>query len=113
MEKDLFQRGDAEARRKKGLRNGMRAARERDQSKLPRAVRSQARDKTMAISFRIPNYLASLAGGQTSLEIDTSPETVDEALESLWKAHPVLRDRIVDEQGEVRQHINIFVGDEA
>ncbi|HET9282981.1 MAG TPA: ubiquitin-like small modifier protein 1 [Candidatus Angelobacter sp.] len=67
----------------------------------------------MAISFRIPNYLASLAGGQTSLEIDTSPATVDEALESLWKAHPVLRDRIVDEQGEVRQHINIFVGDEA
>ena len=67
----------------------------------------------MAISIRIPNYLASFAGGQTSIAIGNSAATVDEALESLWKAHPALRDRIVDEQGEVRQHINIFVGDEA
>jgi molybdopterin converting factor small subunit len=67
----------------------------------------------MAISFRIPSYLASLAGGQTSIAIADSPATVDEALGSLWQAYPALRDRIVDEQGEVRQHINIFVGDEA
>jgi molybdopterin synthase sulfur carrier subunit len=67
----------------------------------------------MAISFRIPSYLASFAAGQTSLKISNSPVTVDDALESLWQAHPALRDRIVDEQGEVRQHINIFVGDEA
>ncbi len=67
----------------------------------------------MAISFRIPSYLASFAGGQTSLAIDRPPSTVGEALEALWQAHPALRDRIVDEQGEVRQHINIFVGDEA
>ena len=67
----------------------------------------------MAIRFRIPSYLASLAEGQTSLAISSSPATVAKALESLWQAHPGLRDRIVDEQGEVRQHINIFVGDEA
>lgn len=67
----------------------------------------------MAIRFRIPSYLASLAEGQTSLAISSSPATVAKALESLWQAHPALRDRIVDEQGEVRQHINIFVGDEA
>ncbi len=67
----------------------------------------------MAISFRIPSYLAALAGGQTSIAIANSPATVDEALKSLWQMHPALRDRIVDEQGEVRQHINIFVGDEA
>ena len=67
----------------------------------------------MAISFRIPSYLASFAGGQTSLAIGDLPATVHEALEALWQAHPALRDRIVDEQGEVRQHINIFVGDEA
>lgn len=67
----------------------------------------------MSISFRIPNYLASLAGGQTAIVIANAPATVDEALDALWRAHPALRDRIVDEQGEVRQHINIFVGDEA
>lgn len=47
------------------------------------------------------------------LPINGSPATVAEALKELWKEYPGLRDRIVDEQGAVRQHINIFVGDEA
>jgi len=47
------------------------------------------------------------------LAIDGLPATVAEALAALWKEYPGLRDRIVDEQGAVRQHINIFVGDEA
>jgi molybdopterin converting factor small subunit len=67
----------------------------------------------MAISFRIPAYLAVFAGGQNLLKVEGSPATVGAALESLWKIHPALRDRIVDEQGGVRQHINIFVGDDA
>jgi sulfur-carrier protein len=67
----------------------------------------------MAITFRIPSYLASFAGGESSFAVEGSAATVADALGSLWKLHPALRDRIVDEQGEVRQHINIFVGDEA
>lgn len=67
----------------------------------------------MPITVRIPTYLASFAGGRNSLSIGGSPATVAEALTALWKEHPGLRDRIVDEQGTVRQHINIFVGDEA
>ena len=47
------------------------------------------------------------------LTINGSPTTVSDALTMLWKEYPSLRDRIVDEQGTVRQHINIFVGDEA
>jgi sulfur-carrier protein len=67
----------------------------------------------MPVSFRIPNYLASFAGGQTVLTVERSPATAGAALEALWQTYPALRDRIVDEQGEVRQHINIFVGEEA
>jgi sulfur-carrier protein len=67
----------------------------------------------MAVSIRIPTYLAAFAGGQNLVAIDESPATVREALESLLKVYPALRDRILDEQGEVRQHINIYVGDEA
>jgi sulfur-carrier protein len=67
----------------------------------------------MAVTFRIPSYLVSFTSGQSSLALDNSPATVADALESLWNLHPGLRDRILDEQGEVRQHINIFVGDEA
>ena len=67
----------------------------------------------MPVTIRIPTYLASFAGGRNLLAVDGSPATVSEALTELWKLYPGLRDRIVDEQGAVRQHINIFVGDEA
>jgi molybdopterin converting factor small subunit len=67
----------------------------------------------MPVSFRIPTYLAAFAGEQNLLKVEGSPATVGAALEALWQSHPALRDRIVDEQGEVRQHINLFVGEEA
>lgn len=67
----------------------------------------------MPVTFRIPTYLAAFAGGQNVLAVEDSPATVREALECLWQAQPGLRDRILDEKGEVRQHINIFVGEEA
>ncbi|MBZ5492986.1 MAG: MoaD/ThiS family protein [Acidobacteriia bacterium] len=67
----------------------------------------------MPITVRIPTYLASFAGGRNLLAVDGSPATVAETLTALWKEYPGLQDRIVDEQGMVRQHINIFVGDEA
>ena len=34
----------------------------------------------------------------------------NDALCSLWKKHIALRDRVLNEQGEIRQHVNIFVG---
>jgi molybdopterin converting factor small subunit len=67
----------------------------------------------MAITFHIPAYLAGFTDGQRSLTLASSPATVSEALDALWHLHPALRDRILDEQGEVRQHINVFVGEES
>ena len=67
----------------------------------------------MPVTVRIPTYLASFAEGRNSLVLEGAPATVSAALELVWNAHPGLRDRIVDEQGKVRQHINIFVGEEA
>ena len=40
------------------------------------------------------------------------PATLAGALSALWTRFPGLRDRIAREQGEIREHINIFVGDE-
>jgi molybdopterin synthase sulfur carrier subunit len=69
--------------------------------------------KPMAVSVRIPSYLASFAAGKSSFDLEGTPATVSDALQSLWQLHPGLQARILDEQGEVRQHINIFVGEEA
>jgi molybdopterin converting factor small subunit len=64
------------------------------------------------ITFYIPGPLRANAGGQSHVEVNSSVRTLQEALASLWQDYPGLRDRIVDERGAVRQHVNIFVGDQ-
>ncbi len=66
----------------------------------------------MPVTFRIPSYLATFADGASSIALEGAVPTVQDALIALWSVCPALRDRIVDEQGDVRQHINIFVGNE-
>jgi MoaD family protein len=67
----------------------------------------------MAVTIRIPSYLAEFAKGQTALTLDTTSRNVRGVLADLWRQYPALRDRVVDEQSEVRQHVNIFVGEDA
>ncbi len=62
--------------------------------------------------FLIPGALREFAGGRAQVEITQPSETLDQALVALWALYPGMRDRVVTEQGEVRPHINIFVGDE-
>ena len=66
----------------------------------------------MVITFYIPGPLRAHSGGRIQVEISGRPRTLSEALAALWQAYPGLRDRIVVEQGAVRQHVNIFVGNE-
>lgn len=46
------------------------------------------------------------------MKIEHSPATLADALSALWLLYPGVRDRITTEQGQVREHINIFLGDE-
>jgi molybdopterin converting factor small subunit len=62
--------------------------------------------------FHIPGALQQFAAGRSEIELEDPPPTVKEALAALWKLCPGMEDRVVTEQGEVRQHVNIFVGDE-
>ena len=62
--------------------------------------------------FQIPGGLREFSGGRSHVEIENRPATVNEALSALWTLCPGMRDRVVTEQGAVRRHINIFVGDE-
>ena len=66
----------------------------------------------VAVTFHIPGALREFTGGQSRVLIDASPATLAEALAALWAVYPGVRDRIANEQGQVRQHINIFVGNE-
>ena len=66
----------------------------------------------MAIAFLIPGYLRQYTDGAGRVETESAP-TVGEALARLWSAQPGVRDRVVDEQGQVRPHVNVFVGTES
>ena len=66
----------------------------------------------MPITFFIPSPLRNFTNGSGEVEITQPAATVGEALASLWAHYPGLRDRILTEQGSVREHINIFVGEE-
>ena len=63
----------------------------------------------MAVTIRIPTPLRTLTGGEEQVKIEGS--TVKQAIENLEKAHPGIRERLLDEKG-VRRFVNIYVGDE-
>ena len=65
------------------------------------------------VVFQISGHLTAYAGGQAELRCEVTPATVREALEELWRRHAGLRDRVVDELGVVRPHVNIFVNSES
>jgi molybdopterin synthase sulfur carrier subunit len=66
----------------------------------------------MPVTFHIPGLLREFTGGRSKVEIDQSPATLADALSALWALYPGVRDRVITEQGEVREHINIFIADE-
>ena len=61
------------------------------------------------ITFQISGYLTEFTGGRAEIALDTSPANVREALNNLWNEHAGLRDRVLNELGEVRPHVNVFV----
>ena len=64
------------------------------------------------MTFHIPGPLREFSGGCSRVTVEHSPVTLAEALAALWRRYPGLRDRLTTEQGEMREHISIFVGDE-
>jgi molybdopterin converting factor small subunit len=62
--------------------------------------------------FHIPGPLREFAEGQSKVEIVHEPATLADALSALWTLYPGLRDRVATEQGEIREHINIFIGED-
>ncbi len=64
----------------------------------------------MPVKVRIPTPLRRLTGGQAELAV--SATTVEELLMQLRYDYDALAQQILDDQGEVRSFVNIFVNDE-
>jgi len=66
----------------------------------------------MTITFRLAGPLRQFTDGRSQIEIATEGSSLVQVLGDLWLAHPGLRDRVMTEQGRIRQHVSIFVGNQ-
>lgn len=64
----------------------------------------------MATTVHLSGHLKAYSGGEVEVRLNGDFETVADALASLWQLKAALQDRVITETGEIRQHVNIFVG---
>ena len=67
----------------------------------------------MTIAVVVPNALTPYTRGAGTLLVDAPCATVADALSAVAARWPALTDRVLTEQGELRRHVNVFVGDES
>ena len=64
----------------------------------------------MASKVRIPTPLRKLTDDQESIEIESN--TIGGAIEELESKFPGIKERLVDEEGEIRRFVNVYVNEE-
>lgn len=64
----------------------------------------------MPTTVRIPTPLRKLTNEQEVVEAEGG--TIEEILHNLETKHPGLKERICDENGDIRRFVNIFLNDE-
>ena len=60
--------------------------------------------------FRIPGPLRRLSEGQTTVDVEATD--LGTAIEALDSRYPGFKDRLLDESGELRQFVNVYLNDE-
>jgi sulfur-carrier protein len=64
----------------------------------------------MSVHVRVPTILRTYTGGDS--EVTAEGGTLAEVLESLETSYPGIKARIVDETGELRRFVNVYVGND-
>jgi molybdopterin synthase sulfur carrier subunit len=64
----------------------------------------------MAVRVRIPTPLRSLTKG--TADVEATGTTVLDIINDLESRFPGLRERLVDEDGEIRRFVNVYVNQE-
>ncbi|MGW1076836.1 MoaD/ThiS family protein [Streptomyces sp. NPDC002537] len=64
----------------------------------------------MAIEVRIPTILRTYTDGAKAVE--GGGATIDELFKDLDARHPGIRERLVDESGDLRRFVNVYLNDE-
>jgi sulfur-carrier protein len=64
----------------------------------------------MSVSVRIPTILRTYTGGES--EVPANGDTLAAVLDDLDSNYPGIKGRIVDEQGQIRRFVNVYVGND-
>ncbi len=64
----------------------------------------------MSVNVRVPTILRTYTGGQS--EVTAEGGTLSEVLDSLDASYEGIKGRIVDEQGDLRRFVNVYVGND-
>lgn len=67
----------------------------------------------MPVRVRLPAILRDLPGARATIELAGPFASVADALDALWREVPAVRDRVLTETGDVREHVQLFVGFES
>jgi molybdopterin converting factor small subunit len=67
----------------------------------------------VTVTFHLTGFLRAYAGGAGDVRVEVPGETIGDALRVLGERHPGVFARVVDEQGTVRRHVNVFVGSQS
>lgn len=65
----------------------------------------------MSVTVRIPTPLRNLTGGEAKVVVEDAGD-LRQIVRSLEEQHPGLAERILDDDGELRRFVNVFVRDE-
>lgn len=64
----------------------------------------------MSVTVRVPTTLRTLTGGESEVAVDGA--TVGDVLAALDAAHPGFKDKLFDDEGNLRRFVNVFVADD-
>lgn len=63
-----------------------------------------------SIEVHLPTLLRAAAEGKTSVRVEAT--TFGGSIEALLESYPLLRPHLYDDQGALRDHINLFLNDQ-
>jgi molybdopterin converting factor small subunit len=64
----------------------------------------------VSVTVRLPSQLRTLTGGNAEVVVEAAD--VRGALGAVEALYPGLADRVLDDQGQIRRFVNVFVADE-
>ena len=64
----------------------------------------------MSVTVKIPTPLRKLTNNETS--VDAVGKTIEQIVESLDSTYPGMRERLIDDNGDLRHFVNIYLNGE-